>query len=36
VSLRNPAIICMPLSFAVAIFVSLVTREKNADLTFAS
>jgi cation/acetate symporter len=34
VSLRNPAIISMPLSFAVAIVLSLVTREKNADLTF--
>jgi cation/acetate symporter len=34
VSLRNPAIISMPLSFAVAILVSLATREKNADLTF--
>ncbi|MBN4669369.1 cation acetate symporter, partial [Pandoraea nosoerga] len=34
VSLRNPAIISMPLSFAVAILLSLVTREKNADLAF--
>ena len=34
VPLRNPAIICMPLSFAVAIVVSLMTREKNADQTF--
>jgi cation/acetate symporter len=34
VSLRNPAIISMPLSFAVAILLSLVTREKNADASF--
>ena len=34
VSLRNPAIISMPLSFAIAILLSLVTREKNADATF--
>lgn len=34
VSLRNPAIISMPLSFAVAILLSLVTREKNADRAF--
>ncbi len=34
VSLRNPAIISMPLSFAVAILLSLVTREKNANLAF--
>jgi cation/acetate symporter len=34
VSLRNPAVISMPLSFAVAILLSLVTREKNADATF--
>lgn len=34
VSLRNPAIISMPLSFAVAIAVSLLTRETNADGRF--
>lgn len=34
VSLRNPAIISMPLSFAVAIAVSLLTQEKNADGRF--
>src|SRR5262249_41799699 len=34
VSLRNPAIISMPLSFAVAILVSLATREKNANPAF--
>jgi cation/acetate symporter len=34
VSLRNPAIISMPLSFAVAIAVSLMTRERNADASF--
>jgi cation/acetate symporter len=34
VSLRNPAIISMPLSFAVAILLSLVTREQNADAGF--
>jgi cation/acetate symporter len=34
VSLRNPAIVSMPLSFAVAILLSLVTREKNADRAF--
>ena len=34
VSLRNPAIISMPLAFAVAIVVSLMTRELNADTTF--
>ena len=34
VSLRNPAIISMPLSFAVAILLSLVTRENNADRAF--
>ncbi|MFQ3455551.1 cation acetate symporter [Bradyrhizobium sp. UFLA01-814] len=34
ISLRNPAIISMPLSFAVAILLSLVTREKNANLAF--
>lgn len=34
VSLRNPAIISMSLSFAVAIAVSLMTREKNADGRF--
>ena len=34
VSLRNPAIISMPLSFAVAILLSLVTQEKNANLAF--
>jgi cation/acetate symporter len=34
VPLRNPAIVCMPLSFVVAIVVSLVTRERNADQTF--
>lgn len=34
VSLRNPAIISMPLSFAVAIAVSLMTLEKNADGRF--
>jgi cation/acetate symporter len=36
VSLRNPAIICMPLSFGVAIIVSLMTTETNADATFAA
>ncbi|KJC54404.1 acetate permease [Bradyrhizobium sp. LTSP849] len=35
VSLRNPAIICMPLSFFVAIIVSLMTTETNVDATFA-
>jgi len=35
VSLRNPAIICMPLSFGVAIMVSLMTSETNADASFA-
>lgn len=35
VSLRNPAIICMPLSFFVAIVVSLMTSETNADASFA-
>jgi cation/acetate symporter len=35
VSLRNPAIISMPLSFAVAIAVSLMTRERNAEAGFA-
>jgi cation/acetate symporter len=35
VSLRNPAIICMPLSFFVAIVVSLMTTETNADASFA-
>lgn len=35
VSLRNPAIISMPLSFCVAIVVSLLTREPDADATFA-
>ena len=34
VPLRNPAIVCMPSSFVVAIVVSLVTRERNADQTF--
>jgi cation/acetate symporter len=34
VSLRNPAIICMPLSFLVAIVLSLITTEANADSTF--
>ncbi len=34
VSLRNPAIISMPLSFVVAIAVSLVTHERNADSAF--
>ena len=34
VSLRNPAIISMPLSFSVAILLSLLTTEKNADPTF--
>jgi cation/acetate symporter len=34
VPLKNPAIICMPLSFAVAIGVSLLTTEKDADRTF--
>jgi len=34
VSLRNPAIISMPLSFVVAIAVSLATRERNADAAF--
>jgi cation/acetate symporter len=36
VSLRNPAIICMPLSFFVAIVVSLMTAETTADATFAA
>ncbi|MET4390994.1 Na+(H+)/acetate symporter ActP [Bradyrhizobium sp. F1.4.3] len=35
-SLRNPAIICMPLSFGIAIVVSLMTTETNADATFAA
>ena len=35
VSLRNPAIICMPLSFFVAIVVSLMTTETKADASFA-
>ena len=34
VSLRNPAIICMPLSFLVAIVLSLISTETNADSTF--
>jgi cation/acetate symporter len=34
VPLKNPAIICMPLSFAVAVGVSLLTNEKEADRTF--
>jgi cation/acetate symporter len=34
VPLKNPAIICMPLSFAVAVGVSLLTTEKDADRTF--
>ena len=34
VSLRNPAIICMPLSFCVAIILSLLTTEANAEATF--
>ena len=34
VPLRNPAIICMPLSFILAIVVSLVTKEENADQTY--
>jgi cation/acetate symporter len=34
VSLRNPAIICIPLSFLVAIVLSLITTEANADSTF--
>ncbi|MGO9358496.1 MAG: cation acetate symporter [Xanthobacteraceae bacterium] len=34
VSLRNPAIICMPLSFCVAIVVSLLTTEADANTTF--
>jgi cation/acetate symporter len=34
VSLRNPAIISMPLSFGVAIILSLLTTEANADSTF--
>jgi cation/acetate symporter len=34
VPLKNPAIICMPLSFAVAVGVSLLTHEKEADRTF--
>ena len=34
VPLKNPAIICMPLSFVVAVGVSLLTREKEADRTF--
>jgi cation/acetate symporter len=36
VSLRNPAIIAMPLSFGVAILISLLTRETDADATFAA
>ena len=35
VSLRNPAIISMPLSCLVAVVVSLMTTEANADSTFA-
>lgn len=34
VPLRNPAIVAMPLSFAVAIIVSLFTSEANADVRF--
>jgi cation/acetate symporter len=34
VSLRNPAIISMPLSFCVAVVVSLFTREPDASATF--
>jgi len=34
VSLRNPAIVAMPLSFGVAILISLYTREPDADATF--
>jgi cation/acetate symporter len=34
VPLKNPAIICMPLSFAVALGVALLTTEKDADRTF--
>jgi cation/acetate symporter len=34
VSLRNPAIISMPLSFCVAIILSLLTTEASADSTF--
>ena len=34
VSLRNPAIVSMPVSFCVAIAVSLLTREENADAAF--
>src|SRR5215470_6944559 len=34
VSLRNPAIISMPLSFCIAIIVSLLTREADANKTF--
>ena len=34
VSLRNPAIISMPLSFIAAILLSLITREKDADATY--
>jgi cation/acetate symporter len=34
VPLKNPAIVCMPLSFVVAVGVSLLTNEKDADRTF--
>jgi cation/acetate symporter len=34
VPLKNPAIVCMPLSFVVAVGVSLMTTEKEADRTF--
>jgi cation/acetate symporter len=34
VPLKNPAIVSMPLAFAVAVGVSLVTNEKDADRTF--
>jgi cation/acetate symporter len=34
VPLKNPAIVCMPLSFVVAVGVSLMTNEKDADRTF--
>jgi cation/acetate symporter len=34
VQLKNPSIISMPLSFAVAVIISLLTNEKEADRTF--
>lgn len=35
VPLRNPAIVCMPLSFTVAVVVSLLTKEAGAEQSFA-